>query len=601
MAGLRSLRLVLAVAAAASVLAAVAAAPVTSLRGLSSLSCAEEGRAQLTPLYTTRLPRSAKVGPKCPRVFEDAASQGAAVAASRLESTKLLGEAARFVGAAPHAETVVAIAAAADGQPVSGGDIKRVTDAMRAVTSTKGRYLLVSTGSVPFAVLANRAALASHATALLLATPDDTSWLRRAGAGGFLDAAFKAVLSGAADAVFAESNSAVLGPAIVRRSTFASVGGFDEHLEVPSDASPSACGFGALHRRMLVADLERRLGAQSSRVRRHDASKEWATQGSEALAHVPLPSLPRADRLCAPRSSPPSCASSNKEELAPVATVILQYFRRARNVARIGAAMRRIPVEVYVNDDSMSEIGPWLRSLPLRHGWLHLAQDIHEIRAYNRLTPAASTELVVLGQDDDVPSPRDRPVGRWLAKALVLFRRYPAMAMLGAYRGRFDDGKRMKGNNCNDGSKYGAEPHTDPLGETRRIPSGKGGFMFIYKVNMGPLMIRRSVFQKLGMFNLNFSCAGEAGMGFDFEYSVRLWKEGYKVGLYDAKWAHRIGDSMSTGTHKGKANAITRTNERRNNAQLYKMYPSFHHRKGTDVAKRANRLSAKRGGEGGGE
>ena len=560
------------------------------LKPLPGPSCAEEGRGLALPKTRTRLARSAKVGPGCARKFGDFARMGAAVAAARSDVAQALGAAAQLVGAAPAAETVVAVAAAAAGTQVSGADVKRVTDAMKAVTSTQGRYLLVATTDVPFAVLANRAAYASHATAVLLATPDDAGWLDRldgTNADGFLKMAFEGVLGGSADAVFAEAESGALGPAVVRRTAFVSVGGFDERVAVETGAG-DPCGFGSLHRRVLTADLRNRIAAAGYRVASHDATGEWEPRTTPA----PVPALPRADRTCAPRAPPTlSCASaSTADSTPPVATVILQYFRRARNVARIGAAMRRIPVEVMVNDDSLSEVGPWLRSLPRAHGWLHLAQDIHEIRAYNRLVPAASTELVVLGQDDDVPSSRDRPVGRWLAKALVLFRRHPAMGMLGAYRGRFDDGKRMKGNNCNDGSKFGAEPGADPLGETKRIPSGRGGFMFIYKVNMGPLIIRRSIFQQLGMFNVNFSCAGHAGMGFDFEYSVRLWKEGFKVGLYDARWAHRIGDSMSTGTHKGKANAITRVNERRNNAQLYKMFPGFHHRRGTEIAKRANRL-----------
>jgi GT2 family glycosyltransferase len=72
---------------------------------------------------------------------------------------------------------------------------------------------------------------------------------------------------------------------------------------------------------------------------------------------------------------------------------------------------------------------------------------------------------------------------------------------------------------------------------------------------MGPLLVRRSWFEHLGQFNLNFSCAGDPGIGFDFEYSVRMWKEGGRVGLYDPLWNYHIHSSTTSkslskvGTH----------------------------------------------------
>ncbi len=36
------------------------------------------------------------------------------------------------------------------------------------------------------------------------------------------------------------------------------------------------------------------------------------------------------------------------------------------------------------------------------------------------------------------------------------------------------------------------------------------------------------------MFHPGLSCPGHAGIGFDFEYSIRVWYHGYTVGLYDA-------------------------------------------------------------------
>ena len=46
-----------------------------------------------------------------------------------------------------------------------------------------------------------------------------------------------------------------------------------------------------------------------------------------------------------------------------------------------------------------------------------------------------------------------------------------------------------------------------------------------------PPWSKRDVFLELGGFNKNLSCPGEPGIGFDFEYSVRLWYNNFQVAL----------------------------------------------------------------------
>jgi hypothetical protein len=43
-------------------------------------------------------------------------------------------------------------------------------------------------------------------------------------------------------------------------------------------------------------------------------------------------------------------------------------------------------------------------------------------------------------------------------------------------------------------------------------------FHYAYKLVAGPLFFRRSTWVDLGMFNLNFSCAGDPGIHFEYEY-----------------------------------------------------------------------------------
>ena len=71
--------------------------------------------------------------------------------------------------------------------------------------------------------------------------------------------------------------------------------------------------------------------------------------------------------------------------------------------------------------------------------------------------------------------------------------------------------------------------------------------MTVYKVNASPLITRRAVFMRVGMFHPGLSCPGDAGIGFDFEYSVRLWYHGYATALFDAEF--RQGPVYSQHIH----------------------------------------------------
>jgi hypothetical protein len=51
----------------------------------------------------------------------------------------------------------------------------------------------------------------------------------------------------------------------------------------------------------------------------------------------------------------------------------------------------------------------------------------------------------------------------------------------------------------------------------------------------------------LGMFHLEFSCAGDPGIHFEYEFSLRTWLYGYQAGLWDCKFHHHVGDWKSSG------------------------------------------------------
>jgi hypothetical protein len=43
------------------------------------------------------------------------------------------------------------------------------------------------------------------------------------------------------------------------------------------------------------------------------------------------------------------------------------------------------------------------------------------------------------------------------------------------------------------------------------------------------VVIRRSVFDELGGFDLGFSDPGKPGMGFEVDFGLRCWRAGYRV------------------------------------------------------------------------
>ena len=100
-------------------------------------------------------------------------------------------------------------------------------------------------------------------------------------------------------------------------------------------------------------------------------------------------------------------------------------------------------------------------------------------------------------------------------------------------------------------------PMTDKYGVRRAQIKFRSGFrqpfMFATLVNMGPFLIRRSFFVESGMFNGNFSCRGEAGIGFDYEYALRTWYLGYHVGVFKSEMDYHVGNWASSGTRSNRA------------------------------------------------
>ena len=151
----------------------------------------------------------------------------------------------------------------------------------------------------------------------------------------------------------------------------------------------------------------------------------------------------------------------------------------------------------------------------------------------------------------------------------------------------------------NNGQKFGADWKRDRMKLTQALITVdsdiKKPFMWMYKVNLAPLIVRRSLFSEVGGFNTNFSCAGNPGIGLDYELSIRLWKLGWRAGLYDPKFHHAIGNSKQSGTHSGPQKKIRDASEGQNNMLMYRMYPNFHHKVGSSIVMKFNQQGIKTG------
>ena len=310
--------------------------------------------------------------------------------------------------------------------------------------------------------------------------------------------------------------------------------------------------------------------------------KFYAAKATAARSHFrqhgrgAAPTCPEPSRVAAAYAKDFEDSRCGGAPGKPEISIVVQYFNQPRIIERLMAVLARTKRrhEILINNDSHSEKGAWRAALPGGNHHLLLSPDIHEIRGYNRLGKFAAGDVVAFLQDDDLPR---KPA--WVDDSLKLFHEHRGMSLLGGFRGRIDNGRNFSlSMHQIEGEKFG--PGYKKLVRTdvkTRLP-----FMYAYKVNSSPLLVRRAAFYAAGMFNRALSCPGLPGIGFDFEYSVRTWFYGTKVGLYYAQFVHSVDGRQHSGTWKNKdAWQARKQNERRNNLALYHMYNGFHHEGGS--------------------
>jgi hypothetical protein len=228
----------------------------------------------------------------------------------------------------------------------------------------------------------------------------------------------------------------------------------------------------------------------------------------------------------------------------PRVSALIQAFGDRQNAEQLAVRLHSVPsMEIIVNDDSRLDHAVWLRWLNGTNDIVLSSANVHEIRAYNRMARMARGDfLLILQGDHCIPSAGTR----WLDNAFRLFEHFPRLGLLGGQMG-FNQVPLRK---IAEKVSWGTPPCKPiPLEAAFGVP-----FMFVAGVNIGPLLVRREAFLRIGGFDEAFSCVGEPGIQLDTELSLQMWKHGYQVGLWYSGVANGVG-GRKTRTNRAQKRA----------------------------------------------
>ena len=123
--------------------------------------------------------------------------------------------------------------------------------------------------------------------------------------------------------------------------------------------------------------------------------------------------------------------------LAAPSVYIVQYYMHPHQLVELVKRLQHPAVEVCVHMDSCTDDADE-RAARLAASVSHVSplrivhgDNLHELRAYNRVARLARGELVALAQDDTMPP----PTTVWIDSVLATFSAMPKLAALGLHRG----------------------------------------------------------------------------------------------------------------------------------------------------------------------
>jgi GT2 family glycosyltransferase len=214
----------------------------------------------------------------------------------------------------------------------------------------------------------------------------------------------------------------------------------------------------------------------------------------------------------------------------PKVTAIIECFNKGNLVGKIIDNLIKANIEeIIAIDDGSSDNTLKILSKKLtkpNHFIIH-ANDLYEVRMYNKAMKMASGKFILLLQDDDLP-PKD---DFWIKIALQYFEEDNKLGILGGRNGihlMVPDTKIDK-----ELSKYsynnliGGIPG---LFKYKNVMSTAEEIIHPMVVNKAPFWISKKLIEDVGYFDEFFApiqCE-------DVDFCMRSWENGWKVGLYQS-------------------------------------------------------------------
>ena len=328
-------------------------------------------------------------------------------------------------------------------------------------------------------------------------------------------------------------------------------------------------------------------GALAAKVRFVDSA---GNIDEEAPTELKTTVLKRLRAVDSSSGSSSSITPTSKADVHPRVSFAVQYFKRPNLVQKIatqlvGYAIKyNFAVEVLINDDSATEIQEWHEALEQIPHAIVCTGNVHEIRGYNRLALMSRAQIVAVIQDDDLPPTEPN----WLIQAEDNFYEHKKLALIAGLVGQIQGGP----DTGRWGKQRGRHVKQIPYYDSKGRP-----FMFVSWANIGPFVLKRDAFLSTGMFHDSYSCRGDPGIGFDYEYGIRLWRNNKEVALQIMQFRYHVGASRSSGTRSSTSMKTRRDSiESRNTKLIHHVHKGFyvnHAPEGANKSPRAKAMSLK--------
>lgn len=205
----------------------------------------------------------------------------------------------------------------------------------------------------------------------------------------------------------------------------------------------------------------------------------------------------------------------------PRVGAILQHFNKKNNIRSVYNALSASGIDEIIFIDDGSVDGSFEEFVSLARGkneFVIRANDLFEVRTYDRAISFCRAEYIILLQDDDLPPANPS----WVSDALEYFAKDPLLGIIGgrsAIKLRVDS-------STDTGLAY----------ESIELSAGEP-LLYVEVVNRAPMILRKSAWQQLEGIDQAFApfqCD-------DVDMCLKAWKAGMRVGLMHTDFIRDIG------------------------------------------------------------